>query len=199
MAFGDNQSDFDYIISDVNGMRGVKDDKEYPIDDKKYRSWHKEHKDIGCTECSFVQDKETLFIYLVPRDLKDKVTNKPMFFGKFTMPGWTGHSGFYLFKCKACGEVSTDYPHGYTDYGLMFLCCDHCQETIPLEVTEERALYEREKVFIPKPTREERIKDFTDMIADVEEKGVRVIVAPSDKVHRPKVEFFQFLRDYFNS
>ena len=48
-----------------------------------------------CSDCTFVQDKETLFILLVSRDLKEKATNKPLFFGKFTMTGWVGHSGLF--------------------------------------------------------------------------------------------------------
>lgn len=104
------------------------------------------------------------------------------------MSGWTGHSGFYLFRCESCGEVCIDYPHGYTDFGLMFLRCDHCRETLTLEVTEERSVYEREKVFIPKETRDERIRDLNEVLAGVEDKGVRVIIPES--VHHRRVEAF---------
>lgn len=140
----------------------------------------KEHKDSGCAECNFVQDKETLFIFLVPRELKEKATSKPLFFGKFTMTGWTGHCGFYLFRCKSCSHVSIDYPHGYTDYGLMFLSCDNCRAKLPLEVIEEKGIYERENAHIPKAAREERIKDLEDMMADVEKKGIKIIVPGLD-------------------
>jgi len=176
MAFGESQGDYDYVISNAEGVIGVKGGQEYPIDEERWHSWHKEHKDSGCTECSFVQDKETLFIYLVSRELKDKATKKPVFVGKFTMPGWVGHSGFYVFKCIKCGIVCVDFPHGYTDFGLLFLRCDHCQERFVLELTKEKAVYEKESVHIPKPTRKERIKDFSEMIAGIEDKGVRVII-----------------------
>lgn len=180
MAFGDNQSDFDYTVSDASGKKGVKDGREYPISEEKWLSWQKEHKDSGCSDCSFVQDKKTLFIFLVPRELKEKATARPLFFGKFTMPGWSGHSGFYLFKCGSCNQVSVDYPHGYTSSGLIFLRCDHCQEKTPLEVKEERAIYEMEGIFIPKATRENRTRELRDMIDGVEEKGIRVIVPGFD-------------------
>lgn len=151
-----------------------------------------------CSGCTFVQDKETLFIFLVPRDLKEKATNKPLFFGKFTMMGWIGHSGFYLFRCELCNQVSIDYPHGYTDYGLIFLCCDYCKEKLPLEVTEELEIYKRENVHIPKLTREERERELEDMVADIEAKGIRVIRPSSGNKGRPKIGYFQFLRGYFD-
>lgn len=151
-----------------------------------------------CSDCTFVQDKETLFIFLVPRDLKEKATNRPLFFGKFTMTGWIGHSGFYLFRCESCKQVSIDYPHGYTDHGLMFLRCDGCKENFPLEVIKERTIYERENVHIPKPTREERMQELEDMIAGIEAKGIRVIRLSSRDKDRPKIGYFQFLRGYFD-
>ncbi len=164
---------YDYLITDSRGTRKVIDGVEYPATED---DLPKEHKNSGCTDCNFVQDKETLFTFLVPRDLKHKATNKPLFVEKFTMPGWTGHSGFYLFRCESCGHISVDYPHGYTGFGLMYLRCDNCQEKLPLEVSEERAIYERENVHTPKPSREERIRDLEDIIADVECKGVKVLV-----------------------
>ena len=109
-----------------------------------------------CSECTFIQDKEALFIFLVPKDLKERATYKPLFFNKFTMTGWVGHSGFYLFKCKSCDQVSIDYPHGYTSSGLVFLRCDYCQEKLPLKVSKERAIYERESLFIPADIKNEK-------------------------------------------
>lgn len=129
-----------------------------------------------CPDCSFVQDKKTLFVFLVPRDLKEKANNKPQFFGKFTMTGWNGHSGFYLFKCKSCDQVSIDYPHGYMDFGLMYLSCDNCEENLPLEVSQHRDIYESEGVCIPNPKREDRVQDFNKTVADIESKGIRVII-----------------------
>jgi hypothetical protein len=174
--------DYDYTIIDTKGRRGVKDGKEFPITEEEWQKAHPEHRTTGCTECTFVQDIESLFIYLVPRELKEKAVKKPLFLGKFTMIGWNGHSGFYLFKCKSCGQVYVDYPHGYTDFGLMFLRCEHCQAKISLEVTEEKALYERERVFIPKPTREERIRDLNEALARATKgRNVRVVVPGLDE------------------
>lgn len=135
-----------------------------------------------CSECAFVTDAQTLFTFLVSRDSKEKATEKPKFVGRFTMLGWSGHLGCYLFKCKLCKRVSVDYPHGYTDFGLMFLRCSHCSNIIPLEVTEERAIYERGGIHVPKPKREGRIQDLKDVIADVEKEGIRVIVPGMDKL-----------------
>jgi hypothetical protein len=165
-------NDFDYTILDQNGRRGVKGGKEFPISEAEWQRAHPEHKNSGCKECSFVQDKETLLLWVISRETKEKATTKPFFVGKFTMPDWIGHSGFYLFKCQSCGHVSVDYPHGYTHCGLMFLRCDNCKKQFPLEVTEEKAIYEREHVYIPKPTIEKRVSKFG---------------------------FWEFLRDYFST
>lgn len=148
-SIGKLADETDYIF-DSDGRRKVVDGKEYPITEEEHRKENPYHKDVGCTECSFVQDKETLFLWLVPRELKDKATNKPLFVGKFTMPEWIDHRGFYLFRCRSCNQICVDYPHGYTPIeGLMFLCCHHCKEKLPLEVTEEKAIYEREGVVAP--------------------------------------------------
>ncbi|MBI2062483.1 MAG: hypothetical protein HYT64_02235 [Candidatus Yanofskybacteria bacterium] len=173
MDSADQEQSYDYLVTDSGGTRKVINGVEYPVTED---DLPKEHKNSGCTECSFVQDQETLFVYLVPRDLKEKATNKPLFVGNFTMPGWTDHSGFYLFGCKSCGQTTVDYPHGYTNFGLMYLRCDDCGEKLPLEVTEERAIYEREDVYIPKPKREDREKELREIMMNVEKRGVRVIV-----------------------
>ena len=202
MALGAKASNYDYAIHDVNGVVGVKDNVKYPIskEDWKRENPHREHKDRGCTECTFVQDARTLLTFMVSREQKEKATSKPLFVGSFTMLGWTGHSGFYFFRCKKCESVSVDYPHGYTDFGLMFLCCVHCLEKLPFEVTEERAIYEREGVLIPKSTREERMMDFNEaMTSVVKDKDIMVVVASSKNENRPKVGFLKFLREYFDS
>lgn len=129
-----------------------------------------------CSECSFVQDAETIRTFLVTRDDKKMATKKPRFIGKFTMSGWTGHSGFYLFKCEECGNVCVDYPHGYTSFGLMYLRCNYCKELLTLEVKEERPLYERENFHIPPEILEERRAELYETIAGIEEQGIRVIV-----------------------
>jgi len=191
MSSGETVRDYDFLITDSNGTRKVKNGIEYPITED---DLPKKHQDSGCTECIFVGDPETILAFKVNRQLRQTVGYKPIFVGKFTMPGWVGHSGFYLFKCKECNEVCVDYPHGYTDYGLIYLVCCFCGEKLPLEVTEERSIYERERVYIPKPTREERIQDLNDTVADMENKGVRVITSFSRVGKRSKMGFFRFLR-----
>lgn len=115
-----------------------------------------------------------------------RVERKPVFVGKFTMPNWVGHSGFYLFKCQKCESVNVDYPPGYTAYGLLYLQCDNCKEMLVLEVTDERDLYEREEVHIPLSTFEKREKELKNMIADIENQGVKVILADASKCKTKK-------------
>ncbi len=103
-------------------LGGVKDGKEYPITEEEWQRIHPEHRNTECKECIFVKDAKTLLSSIIPREKKEKVGNKPEFIGKFTMPNWTGHLDFYLFRCKECGTVSVDYPHGRTGY----LICNKC-------------------------------------------------------------------------
>lgn len=118
-------SDYDYVIYDSDGRRGVKDGKEYPITEEEWRKAHPEHKNSGCKECSFVSDKETIFTYFVNRELKTSQTiDKPIFVGKFYFPKWTGHSGFYLFKCEDCENLSVDQVH--VNSSGPNLHCQHC-------------------------------------------------------------------------
>ncbi|MBI2674197.1 MAG: hypothetical protein HYX22_00455 [Candidatus Yanofskybacteria bacterium] len=192
-------NDFEYTVHDFNGIVGVdKEGNKHPISEEEWQKAHPEHKNIECKECAFVQDGESLFTFFVSRDLKEKATEKPVFVGKFTMPNWIGHSGFYIFRCKECGEVSVDYPHGYTDHGLMYLACCYCREKLPLEAVRDRSIYEREETHVPKLKREERIQELNEVIADVESRGVRVVTVFSEDSKRSKVGFSQFLRDYFS-
>lgn len=123
----DKNHGYDYLITDSNGTRKVINGVEYPATET---DLPKEHKDSGCKECSFVQDKETLLLYVIKREARERATAKPSFVGKFSMTGWVGHCGFYLFRCRECGKVSVDYPHGYTSDGLIsglsYLRCDGC-------------------------------------------------------------------------
>lgn len=84
------------------------------------------------------------------------------------MLGWVGHSGFYLFRCKNCESASVDYPHGYTDFGLIYLRCDKCEQNLSLEISEEKGIYEREGVYIPPSTLEERKKEFREVSKTLE-------------------------------
>ncbi len=139
-----NRPDYDYIISDANGRRKVVGDKEFPITEEEYRRENPYHKDSGCTECSFVQDKETLLLWVISREAKEKATPEPSSIGKFTMPGWTGHSSFYLFRCEYDGTVVVDYAHGYTTFGSCYLRCA-CGAKLILTKKED---YERDNIAV---------------------------------------------------
>lgn len=200
MAFSAKASDYDYTIHDAEGVVGVKDGVKHKISKKDWdrENPHIEHRNSGCTECTFVQDKETLFVFIVPRDLKEKATNDPLFFGKFTMPGWTGHSSFYLFRCKYDGTVVIDYPHGYTSMGSCYLRCS-CGAKLILTKKED---YDRDNIAIPPialgfrenyknnlkifdDLKKSKPMDLSDAVASIEDKGVRVIV-PDQKIRATK-------------
>lgn len=152
------------IIVDSKGRRVIRGGKEHPLSDEDFRKLYPVHKDSGCQDCIFVQDKQTLLTFIVPRQLKTGATKRPSFVGMFTMPGWTGHSAFYLFKCVECSWVSIDYPHGYTSQGLIFLRCDNCREKLVLRPFRDRDIYKRDNVHIPtKPSRKER-KQLADLM-----------------------------------
>src|SRR3989338_3421605 len=85
------------------------------------------HKENGCIDCKFAPDKNSIFVWHTKKELKEHISKKPAFVGLFTLPGWVGHSGFYLFKCGNCGKTVIDHPHGYTEHGLLFLRCDSCE------------------------------------------------------------------------
>ena len=123
MDSSNNPVDYDYVVVDTQGIRKVKNGVERLVSQE---DWDREcerrlHKNSGCTQCSFVTDIETFLLYTVSRDLKDNFTNRrrPHFLGFYTMPGWVGHSGFYLFMCNDCCAVRVDYPHGYDDVGCL--------------------------------------------------------------------------------
>ncbi len=179
-------TEYDYTILDKDGHRGVKDGKEFPISDEEWQRTHSEHRNVDCKECAFAADTESLLTFNVPRKLREKAGGKPVFVGKFTMPGWSGHSGFYLFKCTECGRVCVDYPHGYTDGGCLYLRCDHCRFKVVLTPRKYREVYESEKVVAPPTFWQElkslwetrkKIKDFRKTVGKIEDKhGVHVLV-----------------------
>ena len=111
-----------------------------------------------CSGCSFVSDAETLLAFLVPREVRARASQKPEFVGKFTMSGWSGHSGFYVFRCPDCEEVRIDYPHGYCENGCLYIRCDKCRFRIVFYPGEYRDVYKRENVVAP-PTTWEIFKD----------------------------------------
>ncbi|KKR02549.1 MAG: hypothetical protein UT29_C0001G0029 [Candidatus Yanofskybacteria bacterium GW2011_GWA1_39_13] len=141
--------DFDHTIHDSRGIVGVKDGIEYPVSKEEWDKAHPEHRNTGCKECTFVQDKDTLLTFIVPREAKEGATKEPKDCGIFTMPGWTGHSHFYLFKCVECGKVTVDYPHGY--HGpYWYLRCDDCECTFDLSSSKFRSIYKDNNGFVPK-------------------------------------------------
>ncbi len=150
---------FDYTVIDSKGIRGVKDGKETPISAEEWEKAHPEHRNTGCKECTFVPDTGTLLAFNVPKEVRDKANQKPKFVGKFTMPNWTGHSGFYIFLCPNCDEVRVDYPHGYCENGHLYIRCDRCRFRVVLYSGEYRDIYRRENVVAP-PTFWEELKIF---------------------------------------
>lgn len=78
-----------------------------------------------CVECTLVNSAES--IYVDPK-IRRELTEKPVSVGKFTMPGWIGHAGFYAFACPDCGCVTVDYPHGYTDEGQFYFHQAHSSD-----------------------------------------------------------------------
>lgn len=198
--------DFDYTIIDPKGIKGMKDGMEYPITEDEWQKAHPEHKDTGCTECTFVQDQETLFTFFVARELKEKVGKRPVFVGKFTMPKWVGHSGFYVFRCKECNEVSVDYPHGYTNWELCYLWCQRhgCGLQLVLRpgADKDRSVYIREKIALP-PTLKEHAKNIAGALCDIEEvedkHGIVVLNNVRIETRLSRFEGIKkFLQDYFN-
>ena len=105
-----------------------------------------------CSGCSFVPDAGILLSFVVEREVRDRANQKPEFVGKFTMPDWTGHSGFYVFKCPDCDEVRIDHPHGYCENGCLYIRCDRCRFRIVFYPGKYRDVYKRENVVAPPTT-----------------------------------------------
>lgn len=118
-------NDFDHVIHDSDGIRGVRNGKESPISEEEWKRANPEHKDVGCTQCTFAKDREYMLDNLVSKEQKDKADKgRVVSVGKFTMPGWSGHLNFYLFKCPSCQEMVVNYPHG----GGNHINCLECRE-----------------------------------------------------------------------
>ncbi len=137
-----------YTLFDQRGIFKVIDGKEHQISEEEYRAANPEHRGSGCTECSFVDNANTLFVYRIPRELKDRASAEPVYVGKFTMPGWVGHSSFYIFKCEGCRRVLVDYPHGYSA-GCLYVVCDDCRSKFIFHPRKNRDVYERDNIHIP--------------------------------------------------
>ncbi len=122
-----NLDDFDHVVLDANGIRGVKDDNIHLISEEEWRRMNPEHKDVGCAECTFAKDQEDMLDNLVSKKQKDKADQgRVVSVGKFTMPGWSGHLSFYLFRCPSCQEMVVNYPHGMGKYVNCLKCREGC-------------------------------------------------------------------------
>lgn len=100
-----------------------------------------------CSECAFVASRESIF---VDRKTRERVSNKPVYIGTFTLPNWRGHLRFYLCRCS-CGKIFVDYPHGYTNGGYLFFVCDGCEDKV---LIHDKKVYKEngvEKPFLLKP------------------------------------------------
>ncbi len=137
MDSGQNDRGYDYLIYDSKGVRKVVDGIEYPATED---DLPKKHKDSGCKECTFADNRESLLLYSTPRELKEKAGREPVFVGKFTMPSWTGHLGFYIFVCPNCESLNVDYPHGYS----MRLDCNTCGYRLAYSKKKHREIIQRE-------------------------------------------------------
>ncbi len=119
-----------------------------------------------CDECLVVESTRDILLYNTNRELKEKVTSNPELCGKFTQPGWSGHSCFYVFKCENCSTVCVDYPHGYTQFGLLFLRCSNCCGDLPLQVPRYNSIYIDADVVIPQAKLSDRIKEFQRVLVE---------------------------------
>src|SRR3989344_6878058 len=137
MSSSDKRPEYDYIIHDAKGSRKVIDGKEYPLEEK---DLPKDHRDTGCTECSYVADANIIRMFPEVRALRESVGIEPVFVGKFTMPKWSGHSSFYLFQCASCAELSVDYPHGYHGE-FVYVRCRSCGERFDFSSPDHREVY----------------------------------------------------------
>jgi hypothetical protein len=177
-----SMKDFDYTVFDSSGIKGVKDGKEYPISKEEWDKAHPEHKNIECAECSFVQDKETLLTFIISRELKEQAGSIPKFVGKFSMPGWVGHSSFYVFRCQECKSITVDYPHGYRG-DCMFVRCGDCSYEIVLNPRKFRAIYKRDNLHVPREItwkeKRKKLKLLKEQMIKVEDLGVVPLVRPS--------------------
>jgi len=131
--------DFDHLLYEHGQVFRVKNGVKSPASEG---DLPKEHKDSGCTECTFVANRES--IYVSPPQV-EQCTPAPKEFlktclglfnpedkiielGNFTFPKLPGHQMFYLFYCIDCEHVSVDYLHGNKGY----LTCQNYKVNIQL-------------------------------------------------------------------
>lgn len=114
------------IIFDGKERKIIRGGKEYPITEEEYRKLYPLHEDIGCKDCTFVTNLDSVYYS------KDQVgqlefttfdhikiflgllnpDNKVVSLGLFITPGQTNHSYLYLFRCYECGQLVVDHMHG---------------------------------------------------------------------------------------
>lgn len=143
-----------------------------------------------CEKCLFVESTEQMMVYNVSLGKKERANSKPSFVGFFTMPDFYGHCAFYIFKCRQCDSLVLDYPHGYTNFGLLFLRCSVCKSTMPLSPRKYRIVYDREGGPVPKETAEERKVQLRESVNQFD----RRVIYPGLNSQK---SFFALLRDLF--
>ncbi|MBX4189926.1 hypothetical protein KW791_01335 [Candidatus Parcubacteria bacterium] len=156
------------------------------------------HKDCECKECAYVPNIDSIFqSYVTKAKIENSEKGNPIFCGKFCMDGWTGHSGFYLFKCKECNGKVIDYAHGYTYDGLFYLRCPDCQTKLVLDPVKHRFAYRNEEAVVPPPTKKQRLEELYQIIGAT---GKGAIVIPTKPIKQSKLKLF-WLRtlNYFKS
>ena len=92
-----------------------------------------------CKDCTFVASQERIFIN---KEIISKASHTPLLVGIFTLTGWSGHSPFYIFKCRFCRLTSLDYPHGYTRFDRLYLRCQNCEKLLELGLVRHAYIYE---------------------------------------------------------
>lgn len=177
MASNQGSSDYEYIVFEGGKIIVVNGDQRTEISKEDYDRAHPKHRDAGCTVCEYVKDVDTLLTWNISRETKAEATEEPKFVGFYTMTDWTGHSGFYVFRCKNCHETRVDYPHGYTSAGCLYLKCDSCRQNLVLHPRKNADIYEREKVVAPHPEKSVREEELRKQVEQIEAKGVKVLIS----------------------
>ena len=191
--------DYDYVVSDINGKRKVKNGIETPISEHEWHQMNREHNSDKCGDCIFVPSLDDLLLYKVSRELREEASEKPYYLGKFVMPKWTNHSDFYMFKCVGCNAVRVDYPHGYTsdgvNNGLLYLRCNNCQFQV---ILYDKNIYQRLGMEAPpnfwksvlfalklRWKMRKSKKRFSKEVAQIEDMGIKVVVNPKARDLEP--------------
>ena len=117
------------IIFDSNGRRIIRGGKEYPLSEEEYKALNPEHSATACKKCTFAQSKDKILEAWIG-------VPKNYYLGQFTMPGFTGHLPFFVFKCDNCSEFFADYPHGGG-----YVICTECKSSQTIHKCVRRKLW----------------------------------------------------------